>query len=67
MMALRQQQAQQQAQQQQQQQQQQAGMAPTQTQYLHWAMQPERPEPTQDFMEPQTNPATALMPTPLSR
>lgn len=72
MMALRQQQAQQQHQQQQQaqqqhQQQQQAGMAPTQTQFLHWAMQPERPEPTQDFMEQQTNPATVLMPTPLSR
>lgn len=58
MMALRQQQAQQQ---------QQAGMAPTQTQFLHWAMQPDRPEPTQDFMEQQTNPAAAaLMPAPLS-
>jgi hypothetical protein len=60
MMALRQQQAQQQ---------QQAGMPPTQTQFLHWAMQPDRPEPTQDFMEQQTNPAAAaaLMPAPLSR
>lgn len=59
-MALRQQQAQQQ-------QAQQAGMAPTQTQFLHWAMQSDRPEPTQDFMEQQSNPAAALMPTPLSR
>lgn len=59
MMALRQQQAQ--AHQQQQQ-----GMAPTQTQFLHWTMQQERPEPTQDFMEQPSNPPPVLMPTPLN-
>nr|ADB81901.1 MIKC* MADS-box transcription factor [Funaria hygrometrica] len=49
----------------QQQQQQQAGMAGTQP-FLHWSMQSERPEPTQDFMEQQTNSPASLMPAPLS-
>lgn len=63
MMALRQQQHQQQHQQQQQQ----AGMTGTQSSFLQWSM-PERGEATlQDFMEQQTNPAAALMPTPIAR
>jgi len=45
----------------------QAGMAGTQSSFLQWPMQ-ERGEATlQDFMEQQTNPAAALMPTPLAR
>lgn len=51
--------------QQQQQQQQQAGMGGTPS-FLHWTMQSERPEPTQDFMEQQTNSSASLMPAPLS-
>nr|ADB81908.1 MIKC* MADS-box transcription factor [Funaria hygrometrica] len=58
MMALRQQQAQQQ----------QAGMAPTQSPFLHWTVQSERPAPTpQDFMEQQINSPTSIVPAPQSR
>jgi hypothetical protein len=63
MMTMRQQQHQQQ----QHHQQHQAGMAGTQSSFLQWSM-PERGEATlQDFMEQQTNTASALMPTPLAR
>ncbi|XP_024381935.1 uncharacterized protein [Physcomitrium patens] len=62
MIAMRQQQQQQQ----QHHQQQQAGMTGTQSSFLQWPVQ-ERGEATlQDFMEQQTNPAAALMPTPLA-
>ena len=47
--------------------QQQGGMAGTQSSFLQWSM-PERGEATlQDFMEQQTNPASALMPASMSR
>lgn len=63
MMAMRQQQQQQQ----QHHHQQRANMAGTQSSFLQWSMA-ERGEATlQDFMEQQTNPAAALMPTPLAR
>ncbi|XP_073388586.1 uncharacterized protein [Physcomitrium patens] len=62
MMAMRQQQQQQQ----QHHHQQRANMAGTQSSFLQWSMA-ERGEATlQDFMEQQTNPAAALMPTPLA-